>query len=279
MKIAWLTDIHLNFVAEPIIEALGKECARMAEAILITGDISEAKTLEPDLIKLRGYSGLPIYFVLGNHDFYGSGLVKTEINTSIKLAEEDGYVYLTYCEPIALSKLTCLVGDDGWYDGRNGTFSTSPMELWDFTEIEDLAKEYRPLGKTGLGRKIAELGDRAVHRARPKLEWALENYEHVIFATHVPPFDKSSWYKGKIGEPYSQPFFSSYCMGKMLSELALNNPDKRITVFCGHTHHYCVYKHAENLTVYTGSAEYRHPTIMSVLEVRDSALAISTYTD
>ena len=71
MKIAWATDIHLNFLDRPgrqdfyrAVEALG------AEAVAVSGDIAESPTVVALLEEMAWALTMPIYFVLGNHDTY-----------------------------------------------------------------------------------------------------------------------------------------------------------------------------------------------------------------
>lgn len=71
MNIAWLTDIHLNFLK---VEARKKFYQQVIETgankILITGDIAEAKDVCEILQEFSTYTNKLIYFVLGNHDYY-----------------------------------------------------------------------------------------------------------------------------------------------------------------------------------------------------------------
>ena len=73
MKLAWATDVHLNFVSD---SETARFCERIAqseaEALLLGGDIGEAADLEGTLALLATTLRRPIYFVLGNHDYYGS---------------------------------------------------------------------------------------------------------------------------------------------------------------------------------------------------------------
>ncbi len=71
MKLAWLTDIHLNFLEKQerklfYSEILNKSC----DGVLISGDIAEAPCLIEILNEMVDEIGKPIYFVLGNHDYY-----------------------------------------------------------------------------------------------------------------------------------------------------------------------------------------------------------------
>jgi predicted MPP superfamily phosphohydrolase len=74
-KIAWLTDIHLNFVDSETRKKFYKNIDQTeCEAILITGDIAEAPSVCDILKEFSEHTNKKIYFVLGNHDYY-SGTV------------------------------------------------------------------------------------------------------------------------------------------------------------------------------------------------------------
>jgi hypothetical protein len=70
MRLAWATDIHLNFLdaaaRRGFLESLGKQ----AGAVAISGDIGESPDIEGHLLEMEEVLQRPIYFVLGNHDFY-----------------------------------------------------------------------------------------------------------------------------------------------------------------------------------------------------------------
>ena len=71
MKLAWLTDIHLNFLRPPALEAfLAMLADTEADAFVISGDIGEAGDVAVHLYTSPTASAGPVYFVLGNHDFY-----------------------------------------------------------------------------------------------------------------------------------------------------------------------------------------------------------------
>ncbi len=74
-RLAWATDIHLDFVNDQQVEALCKEITKIEpHAALLSGDIGNALSLEKYLLKLAGRLEKSIYFVLGNHDYYGSSI-------------------------------------------------------------------------------------------------------------------------------------------------------------------------------------------------------------
>jgi predicted MPP superfamily phosphohydrolase len=71
MKLIWLTDIHLNFLDVNAREKFYHEIAdTYCDAVLISGDIAEAPSITKILKEVVNKIKKPIYFVLGNHDYY-----------------------------------------------------------------------------------------------------------------------------------------------------------------------------------------------------------------
>lgn len=187
MKLAWCTDIHLNFL-EP--DQLASFCSTIAahepDAIAITGDISEAPWLDDHLEALEKALDVPIYFVLGNHDYY-RGSIKVVRDEMRALSKRSKHLrWLPAAGVIALGE-TALVGHDGWADARYGNFSTSRVMLNDYLHIDELA--YLP--RSARRARLNALGDEAASYLRGVLTEALARYEKVVVLTHVPPFQRS----------------------------------------------------------------------------------------
>ena len=87
MKLIWLTDIHLNFLTlENRMEFYQKVVAASGDKILISGDIPEAPSVSEILKEMAKTIQKPIYFVLGNHDYYRGKIdsLRKEIHKLIK---------------------------------------------------------------------------------------------------------------------------------------------------------------------------------------------------
>ncbi len=264
MRVAWATDIHLNFLNEQKRESFFHSIdEHNPDGVFITGDIAEAPTLSLHLQEILDAIQKPIYFVLGNHDFYYGGISSVR-NATVELCDsQQGLTYLTGDRVIELTKSTALVGHDGWGDGRLGNIEQTPVRLNDFRLIKELTGlEY---GK--LIDKLKELGDEAVVSIQDTLSNALDSYAHVIFLTHVPPFKEACWYEGKVGNDDWLPFFTCKAVGDVLFQLMQDRPDSKLTALCGHTHHEGVVQILPNLRVLTGSADYGAPHVQEVLEI------------
>lgn len=262
MRLAWLTDLHLNFLGSDEAQAFCAELAEAdADAFLITGDVGEAHDVIGYLNALDTHLQRPLYFVLGNHDFYRGSIERVREKASAIA----GYCPLVRWLPAAgvvpLTKGTCLVGHDGWADGRNGDYWGSTVELNDWHLIEDLA---------GLNRadrlvQLQRLGDYAAAHFRTVLPSALDQYRHVIVATHVPPFPEACVWQGRPTDDDWLPHMSCKAVGDALREAMAARPDRMMTVLCGHTHQAAEAQILPNMRVITGGAEYGAPDIQAVL--------------
>ncbi|MEQ8676426.1 MAG: metallophosphoesterase [Aggregatilineales bacterium] len=265
-KLAWLTDIHLEMVAQSRLDALLREIRNHdVDALLIGGDIADANTLGLHLLKIADALKIPMYFVLGNHDYYGADIPQVR-HTAKLLTDKNPYLFwLPQTGVVELSTTTALVGHGGWSDGGYGNFMQSEIMLNDYVHIKSLITD----DKAERLAKLKNLGEDAADCLRPLLEKALNDYEHVYVLTHSPPFIEACWYEGKtpaLDDAYL-PHFTCKVIGDLLLEVATTHPDKTITVLCGHTHGSGTAQIRPNLEVITGGAEYENPLIQQIITV------------
>lgn len=262
MRLAWLTDIHLNFLSPEKLEAFCDELGDSeADVFLITGDISEAPTLELHLTRLADSVRRPLYFVLGNHDFYRGSIPEVRDAVVARCARSPWLRYLAGAGVITLSETWALIGHDGWADGRFGNYRDSPVMLNDYVLIRELAW----LSQDDRLARIQALAEEAAGYLRATLAEALDRHPRVLVATHVPPFREACWHQGAISHDDWLPHFSSKASGEALKEVVEGRPDKQVLVLCGHTHGAGRTQPLPNLEVRTGGAEYGRPAIQEIL--------------
>lgn len=263
-RLAWATDIHLNFLEPPQVEAFCREVEAAApDAFLVTGDVAEARTVGPDLWKLAQRLARPVYFVLGNHDFYGSSIARVREAMDVLLASAPELTWLTRQTVVPLTDETGLVGHDSWADGRFGSGPRSPVMLNDFIRIEELAW----LSVEERFAQLARLGDEAAEHFRRVLPEAFERFSRILLMTHVPPFREACWHEGQVSNDDFLPHFACKAVGDVLREEMQARPDRDLTVLCGHTHGRGYVEILPNLRVKTGAARYGAPAIEEILEV------------
>lgn len=253
MRLAWLTDPHFTHVDIPTWDRFLESTKRLQiDALVLTGDISEGADVAFQLQRLADSLARPVYFVLGNHDFY-QGRIATARRRIVDTAREHPLLhYLADTWGEALTDQVGLVGDDGWGDATVGDYEGTSIRLADFQYIEDFQTLPEPQWKD----QLIALGRESVERLRPKLYDALDRFETVFVLTHVPPFREACWYLGKTTDDNWAPFFVCGQMGTLLREAAEAHPQRRLIALCGHTHHPGTATISENLTVHTGVAEY-----------------------
>ena len=257
VRLAWATDIHLNFAPKGP-EALCEDLRRTrADAFLLAGDIAEAPTLVPALEVLERHSPCPVYFVLGNHDFYKGSIAAVRREVAAFVQGSRRLKWLNLAGVVPLTAKTCLVGHDGWGDARYGDVMRSDVVLNDFRLIAELSG----LRKSELRERLEALGDEAAAHFRQVLPDALARFEHVYVLTHVPPFREACWHQGRMSDDAYLPFFACKASGDALAEAMRPRRDRLMTVLCGHTHGGGESQPLSNLRVFTGPAEYGEPKL------------------
>src|SRR5262245_58581983 len=129
-RLAWLTDIHLNFHRPQAAEAfLASLADAKADAFLIGGDIGEATDVIRRLKALVDWLRRPIFFVLGNHVFYRGSIATVREAVRHLGSDVPDLPWLPDAGVVSLTDETCLVGAEGWGDGRLGDYYNSDVIL------------------------------------------------------------------------------------------------------------------------------------------------------
>jgi 3',5'-cyclic AMP phosphodiesterase CpdA len=264
IRLAWVTDPHLNFLqAEQVSDFCAALAAEEADAFLITGDLGEAPNVALYLNELDNTLGRPIYFVLGNHDFYRGSIAAVRARIEALCAACPNLHWMPRAGVVPVTEEACLIGHDGWGDGRLGDYWGLRVRLNDWRLIEEL---------TGLSdkerlKRLEALGDEAAAHLSAVLPDALARFRHVIVLTHVPPFREACWHAGQVSNDDWLPHFACKAVGEALREAMMGRDDRHMTVLCGHTHSGGYARVQPNLEVLTGGAEYGKPALQRILEV------------
>lgn len=266
IRVAWCNDIHLDFLdGDAVDRFLQSVNDESADVVLVGGDISTARQITDHLRRMEQLIEAPVFFVLGNHDFYHGAIGDVRRRVADLCEQSRKLHWLNRTGVYPLSAETALVGHDGWGDAREGDYLASPVEISDFFLIEDLIG--RPRDRQGLVRFLRDLGDEAAAHFRAVLPEALSSHHHVVLLTHVPPFREATWYDGRISDDNWLPYFCGKAAGDVLKEVMSARPGARLTVLCGHTHGEGEADILPNLRVLTGGARYGQPRIQSPLEL------------
>lgn len=274
MNFAWLTDIHLDHLRDEVLGAF-IDSAKGYDGYLITGDISNSHKLISQLEACYAAWAAPIYFVLGNHDFWGSSFASVRRRVVNFCKTHPECAYLSKSEPIWLGN-TAIVGHDGWYDALHGDVKGSRflMSDWvnggihDFAPYTRGALYYDDIDKPGLIQHCQELASDGVALVAVGLHKAIKaGAERVIVLTHVPPWREASWHEGKPGEATAIPWFTSKIMGDTLEKWAMKFPQVQFDVLCGHTHGKWEGNILPNLSCRVGGTDYGRPGVEELIKI------------
>lgn len=265
VRATWLTDIHLNFMRPLALQAFyDRVRGEQPDLLLVTGDIGESDSVARFVGELAQIA--PLYFVLGNHDYYRSS-VATVRAAMQRLAAPTRW--LPALDPVRLTERIVLLGVDGWGDARCGDLE-SKVELSDWLRIEDFRR-----CRDDRAARIAllqRLGANEARALRDKLARAPASDELLVL-THVPPFPEACIYDGAPSEPAWLPWFTCVATGDVLVEHARAHPDTRVLVLCGHSHGAGTFQPLPNLEVHTGGwppgvEGYGNPIVQLTFELR-----------
>ena len=259
--IVWLNDIHFDFLdivqENNFVHDIKK---RNPKFLFIAGDIGQSESLEAYLIRIRFTLGIPIYFVLGNHDYYGSSI--EEVNKKISKFCKDMrsrdrlFYWLDEEQPVVLNENTVLIGvSNAFGDMSYGNYKTTTVKLNDFEHISELK---RLVTREEVINKLKLYSFEWSNLLLSKL-MVVEKYQNIIVLLHTPPFKEAAWYKGEQSNDDLLPFFANKSCGQALKVFASNTPKCNITVLCGHTHSGGEVQILPNLKVITGESDYRAP--------------------
>lgn len=270
MKLAWTTDIHLEFAKPDALEAFfAGLLSHNPDAVAITGDIATANRLHAFLTLLhQRLAPRPLFIVLGNHDYYYGSIEETHAIVRASVAELPHLIWPGDAPSFfELSTETLVVGHGSWGDARLGDVEGTTLLLNDHRLIEDLVGLRHP---TELAPRLQALGDQAARHLSDSLEMAFERpHRRILVLTHVPPFAEACWHEGKTPGPNDPwlPFFACKATGDVLVGAAQAHPERELLVLCGHSHGQGRAQILPNLEVLTGGAEYGKPSICQMLEL------------
>ena len=176
-RIAWITDIHLDFVGdENLLSFLEQLHESQADALLFSGDIGEASSVTGYLSQVAAAANCPTYFVLGNHDFYEGSIREVRQQVSDFCDDHGSLHYLSQGDVFPLTDKVGLVGHDGWADGRIGDYESSEVMMNDYQLIKELA----PYSKLDRWPILKQLGDEAAAHIERVLELGLEQFSLLM---------------------------------------------------------------------------------------------------
>lgn len=248
------SDTHFNFTFPwTQYDFVSRILEENPAGLFLPGDISCGITIGNILKFLaKKLENIPIYFVIGNHDYYSTSFEQTH-NTLFRLQEKyKNLHWLTSKDEIKLNEETALIGEDGWYDVRLG----NPVYLnynLDWIMISDFRKCSNFDEKVALSRKLA---DQSTANLKQKLEKALITYKTVYVITHVPPWEETARGRGMRFGEFWLPYNVNYEMGQMIEDVMRKYPDKNVITIGGHVHNPAIVHIAHNVECFIQEGKY-----------------------
>ena len=238
--------------------------------MLIGGDVGQADSVVGHLQRIAAELDRPIYFVLGNHDYYKGSIAAVQAAVRDLCRRQPNLTWLDEAGVVSLTDRTALVGHGAWADGRYGDFVGSGMLLNDYFVIKELRTPglFAGRDKDSLLAKLHRLGDAAAEVIGRVLPAALDRHRQTVLLTHVPPFAEACWHQGNLSDDAGLPHFSCRAVGDVLLGVMRDRPERHLTVLCGHTHSGGWAEILDNLHCRTARADYGKPILQTVLEIQ-----------
>jgi predicted phosphohydrolase len=261
----WFTDVHFDYAGELNLFKFIDTVNQFApKGVFITGDIANGISIENDLKYISRNCKTNIYFVLGNHDRYFSSFKKVKQKIKRLCKKYKNLFWMPEAGVVELNDKNALIGVDGWFN-----FSyTKPKNILftnDWFMIKELLVNYSVKSKMQFINKIIDDGCKII---KSNLETALEKYEHIHMLTHFPPFIEASGNEKLFFKDFWNSYDVNTKLGNLLKDIMKNYPDKKLTVYCGHTHKWKRVEVASNMECIVGDSRYFNPSFSkTILEI------------
>lgn len=231
MKLAWMTDLHLDLVEEAVRQKFFESVRNTKyDAAVVTGDISSPARLGRDLLDLgRACGPRRIFFVLGNHDIGPQGpAVEETVRIMCRLQRNLRPVWRQ--EVIPLTAHACVIGCHG------GTCSDKHCF-------------------------------QAAAHFRKVLPRALSRFGHAWLLTHVPPFEQGVRFSGRPVQGAKREAFVNRPAGRVIAGIARRFEGRRVSVLAGHTHCRARLKISPTVDISVGGARRGFPEIQEIIDI------------
>lgn len=253
-RYVWFSDTHLNLSVLPFLKRLFIRNIKnsCADGIFITGDISSGPFLESDLKFLATHFDVPIYFVLGNHDYHGRHIESVHSDVRRLTSMYSNLHWITESGVVTLAPGVALIGSEGWYDGSAGDSSLLKWTIdrfltFDFFHLGNMKQ------RLDAWKSMAEASSKHIEYL---LKIALENHNTIYVMTHVPPWREAIKADGSRLSDLWLAYNTNVTLGKTIERVMKDRSDKRVIVLSGHTHIPCHIHVTQNIECYVARASY-----------------------
>lgn len=233
-KFFWFTDLHLDKVLPWTLARFIAHIVKENPAgVFLTGDISNGLLTPWHLKLLAIFIKCPIYFVLGNHDYFFHSLEGMHDKIRQVCQSYPNLIWLTESGVIRINDEVALVGTEGWYSADNGK-----PEYLQFTFDWFMTDDFRSMPNMNARiDKWRSMADASAQDIRSKLEMAIEQgYKTIFIATHVPCWSEATRDVGTMLERFWLPYNTNLRLGKAIEEVMIQHKKKHAIVIAGHCH-------------------------------------------
>jgi predicted MPP superfamily phosphohydrolase len=271
-SIAWATDTHFDMASKKQFKKFLKSANDAnADALLITGDIATSKDWHSSLLHIaHELEDIPVFFILGNHDIYGSSIAAEYEKLNNPNDENNNLFALsTMKSPILLNNSTALIGHQNWWDGGHSNNKSNIIDqtfmFQDYSLIQDLMNLPKAEDRFSVLHALSLEASKVIVA---KCKNAFLYRDNVILATHVPPFKQNCTTLSLQMTENFLSHFSSKLLGDALLNLMKEYPEKQLLVLSGHTHEETTYSPLHNLKSITAKASLFKPRVHTVLKLK-----------
>jgi len=238
----WLTDLHVDKLsADDYAELISSIIALKADGVWLTGDIGDPPANWVFLETLLHHVKFPIYFVLGNHDYYQQRIADVRKKANQLMDTFKQAHYLTNEPAHRINEDTLLVGVDGW---ANTADIPLAQPTWDSERVMDLQSPHLATLQQVMNKKAAVDASLLLSKCQQSIRAATKR---VYILTHVPPEQaRCGQYPVKPLQARRAVYYSC-ALGGVLDELRLQYPLIHFYVFSGHVHQNQLYRLGHNL--------------------------------
>lgn len=263
--IAWLSDIHLDFLDKVRRRAFYRSLIDAeVDGVVISGDICNGHYLERFLTEMAKIIKVPIWFTLGNHDYYGSNVKAIRKKLKALCVKQPLLKWLHQEDVVALSEEIGLIGVDSWADGRAGRYWESTVELSDHRLIGDL----KGLDATERLKVMQGFAGEAEDILRRSLACALTQFKTVFVISHVPMYYEACLGPDRrVSGSMWMPHYVWHQGGVAIGEVIQNHAQGRVIVLSGHTHSDIRLRIDDRISIWVAPAEYDNPSIAEVIDL------------